>query len=608
MPTLADILGAVDAAKRGMSTNPLATLKDYGRGAVGGLGDLGDLLLKMSSPLQNAGLGDAARELTGSTGVPVEKLGEMLGLPGIGPAAKGLTLAGIMGVPVQRMGKKALEELIAKTVRGGGATLDIAKGTYPTSGYVVGGAGPRIGGKLISPPTENSIDLADLTPNALQKLLQQNPQLMSTGTLGTWINKGRVVVDPVDVMPAFRARIATKNRGQIANYNLRKGEEDFGGLDPSERIAQREAMKNTRFGHEMSTRYPQTMVPVEGIEKASGKPYAAKNVGPEAQRVAAIRDAAQADIDAGNYTPHFDISKREHVPPGAYPTDENTLDAAIPKTFPTFDKWAQEFDTPEVRANLNKAFDAGKGGENWYAMKQLYDEFIKELGPVEGAAKFKERFADSMTATTGGSDPKANLLTGTMANFYKEKGIPFPKNRDESIASFDLPYPVGGRYVAGNIDMADKTLMRGLPITAEEQPKRFNFSGNFLGRRDPATIDEQMMTLFDPVGRPSSPPGDSYGVLESILGDEAAKRGLPGSNFQDVAWLGAKRMKGDADAVSRPMMQHVNEMLERTSRVTGLPVADVLKGLIRGNMPMYGIGGITLTDLMRRGADASGDQ
>ena len=40
------------------------------------------------------------------------------------------------------------------------------------------------------------------------------------------------------------------------------------------------------------------------------------------------------------------------------------------------------------------------------------------------------------------------------------------------------------------------------------------------------------------------------------------------------------------------MMQEVNEMLARTSKITGEPQENVLKGFIRGDKPMYGLGAI----------------
>ena len=108
-----------------------------------------------------------------------------------------------------------------------------------------------------------------------------------------------------------------------------------------------------------------------------------------------------------------------------------------------------------------------------------------------------------------------------------------------------------------------------------------------------ATIDEQMMTVF---GGASAPPGDSYGVIERILGDEAAKRGVQPGNFQDQSWAGIKGIEG------KPMIQFVNEAIERTSRVTGKTPAQVVKdSLINAKSPLYsllmglGLGGAAMS-------------
>jgi len=72
------------------------------------------------------------------------------------------------------------------------------------------------------------------------------------------------------------------------------------------------------------------------------------------------------------------------------------------------------------------------------------------------------------------------------------------------------------------------------------------------------------------------------------LADEAKKAGVQPANFQDIAWAGAKDYPG------KPMMQEINEMLGRTSKITGEPQEEVLKGFIRGNKPMYGIGALSI--------------
>ncbi len=99
MPTLSDILAAIDALKRGIATNPLETAKDYGRGVVANAADMGDMALQAFSPTpQGMGptLGEMARGLLGNTGTSVENTGGLLGIPGAGTAASaGMKLAAI---------------------------------------------------------------------------------------------------------------------------------------------------------------------------------------------------------------------------------------------------------------------------------------------------------------------------------------------------------------------------------------------------------------------------------------------------------------------------------------------------------------------------------
>ena len=96
----------------------------------------------------------------------------------------------------------------------------------------------------------------------------------------------------------------------------------------------------------------------------------------------------------------------------------------------------------------------------------------------------------------------------------------------------------------------------------------------------------------------NAPPSGAYGVMEAIVGEEAAKRGIQPANFQDVSWAGFKGYQG------KPMITEVNEMIERTSRLTGASPEEVLRGFITGSMPMYGLLGATTAGMLaRRGED-----
>jgi hypothetical protein len=294
------------------------------------------------------------------------------------------------------------------------------------------------------------------------------------------------------------------------------------------------------------------------------------------------RNAAQKDILLGNYDPFFPVEQRYYANPSNYNIQGNTLTDAIPARADTIAKYEARFDTPEIRQSLKDAYAKGLSPSSidWYAMGQLEDEFIKELGPEIGPMMFRQRFAESMASTTGGADPTSNLLMANYVNFQKEAGNPLPQG------SWNYPHPIGGRYLSGNMAMADKVMMQGNPLTATDQSKRFNFMSNFLGDRSRATIDEQMSGLFE--SGLTAPPGASYGIMEKVLGSVGDEIGVMPANAQDVMWAGAKGVEG------KPMIQIFNEAVERTARVTGKSRREVVREFILAKSPLYGIGGAAI--------------
>lgn len=334
-------------------------------------------------------------------------------------------------------------------------------------------------------------------------------------------------------------------------------------------------------------RYPRTAPPELAVDTKTGKEFLQKVNSPEAEAVSKARKAAQADISEGNFTPYFTPSERFYVDPAPYNLQGNTLIDAMPKRADTIAKYEALANDPGALSRLTEAYQ--RGSENpdaskWYAMGQLEDAFRQQYGDELGRDLFKARFADAMAATTGGADPTSNLLMAKYANYMKEAGQPLPEK------SYDLPFPIGGRYASGNIAMYDRLLgEEGAGLTTAN-PKRFNFSGNFLGDINRATIDEQMSGLFQP--GMMIPPGDSYGVYERALGDLASKYGVAPAEFQDVAWAGGKLAKTPKYR-PQPMIQTINEAIERTARVTGLdPDEVVAEGLVGARRPMYAQGGL----------------
>jgi hypothetical protein len=393
------------------------------------------------------------------------------------------------------------------------------------------------------------------------------------------IKAAKKAVDAAEDLPPLVAKAL--KAGDLADTALKpkvgaKAEKDL-GYDP---VA-------------LGQRYPSVEPPVPAIDKRTGKSFMAKSPSKEAEALNMARTKAQKEIDAGNYQPYFDVGKREFVDSKDYPLKGNTLIDTLPAKEATLEEKKKLFDTPENRANIQAAYDKAKNDPNaahWYAMKQLEKEFIDELGPELGRKMFKRRFADAMAATTGGVDPQGNLLLAAYMNHLDATGKPFPS------ASHELPSPIGGgKYgVMPNIEQYKKLVASGAGIEAGSNPKRFDFSANFQGHRGPATIDEQGMDLMAPIPvkkkdgsvvleKRTAPNAGEYGVIEQVWADVAKANGLDPSNLQDVAWAGAKGIKG------KPMIQVINEALARTAKVTGLSQKEVLRNFIRAQGPLYGI-------------------
>lgn len=344
------------------------------------------------------------------------------------------------------------------------------------------------------------------------------------------------------------------------------------------------AAKSAKYDVEaLRHRYPTVTPPITGFDKKKGKFFQGKSDNPESLAVAKARKAIREDMDQNGYTPFFDLAERYDVNPINYPlSGGQSLVDTLHRTQAFRDKTLAKYSSSDIRERLLKAYSLGEDdplAHDWYHVGQLEKAYTDALGPEAGRAAFKRRFADSMAATTGGADPTANFLMSHYGNFIDQAGGRVP------LESFDVPYPIGGRYGAGNLKFFDKFIHRGEPIVAGENAKRHNFAANFMGHDQPATIDEQTSKIIDPTR--ASPPDGAYGVWEGITADLARGMGRTPRNFQEVAWKGSKGVPG------KPMMSHINDAIERTSRLLGIdPEMVVDLGLVQAKMPVYAEGGL----------------
>jgi hypothetical protein len=356
------------------------------------------------------------------------------------------------------------------------------------------------------------------------------------------------------------------------------------------RAAEIAAMDFAKFP-QYAERYPEVGPPAWAVDKKTGKEYLAKQPTPEAEAFMAERVKISKDMEKNGFDPYFDPSKRTHVDPTNYPPNVDTTQI-VPAKQSTIDKHMANIGSEESRSRLRSAFERGSAmpdTADWYAMAQLEEAFIKELGPVEGRKAFQDKIATSMAATTGGADPTSNLMMAQYGNYLREHGLPYPT------AAYEMPVPIGGRYATGNMEMHKKIFDQGgFSALGETNPKRHNFSQDFTGNRNAATMDEQMTSGMTP-GINMPPPGQ-YGLYEQVLADEAKKVGVPPQNYQDVAWAGFKNEKDPKYVKGEPFIQTINRSIERTHRLTGMPKDEIVRrGLIRSEIPVYGVTGLAGT-------------
>ena len=343
---------------------------------------------------------------------------------------------------------------------------------------------------------------------------------------------------------------------------------------------------------ELAERYPETTPPVLVTDKKTGKEFLSKTVSPEANALQKERAKVMASMKSEGYTPFFNPDERYYVNPEDYPLTGNTLDIR-PARADTIAKYEGLANDPEAFDRLKEAYARGSehpGAHRWYAVGQLENEYKTALGPEAGREGFKRRFADAMAATTGGMDPDANLRLAHYMNYLAENEKPVP------LASYEPPYPIGGgKYgVMPNIAQYDRLINRGVGLSVEN-PKRFNFSGNFLGHTKRGTLDEQMMSAWDP--KLQMPPNNAYGIYEEALGNLTKKIGVPDvAEGQDVMWAGIKLPK-EASYNPNPMISIINDTIERTARLTGLSPEEVVHlNLVPAKRPIYKKGGAVDVD------------
>lgn len=332
--------------------------------------------------------------------------------------------------------------------------------------------------------------------------------------------------------------------------------------------------------------YPPTGPPVLKADPKTGKEFLAKQLTPEALAFQKERSRIMADMNKNGYEPYFDPAQRTYVDPSNYPPANVDTLSLVPKKQVTIDQYMEGIGAPETAKALREAYDRGidlKNADHWYAVGQLEKEYINELGPEAGRKAFLDEFAAPMAATTSGNNPESNLLMAHYLEYMRKRGLVAPTE------GYDLPYPIGGRR--GGTNLENYAAMReggGYDYLGADQPKMHNFGRSFIGDLSRAVMDEQMAGgMVGHMGKKFADRArnNAFGLLERPVHDLAAELGVQPGNVQDVAWAGFKNEPG------QPFIDVVNEAIERTHRLTGMPRAEIVRrGLVRKEIPLYGTG------------------
>jgi hypothetical protein len=476
------------------------------------------------------------------------------------------------------------------------AERDRLREQYMTSrGLASSGKGKRPPGLYPRDPSiiEGMGNLAmrmGLDPRTTQKL-EEGAEFTPLGTLSQTFAADNPMDFAMAAMPAAKKAkaVVPKPKGKVTSLPV-PGRGPDPAIDkilsPEDRIA-------------LTTDYPDPGPPVIKTDPKKGTTYEGKGITDLGKRATKARALIQKDIDAGNYTPYYNLLERDYADPSSYGLpDVSPTRLNVPKKAETYAKHQAIVQDPEVSARLLAAEAKGAAMPNagkWYGMKQWQDDYIKDYGREEGLRRFDEDFATPMAATTGGSSPRQNLVNTGYVNLQRERGLPVEEE------SKRMPTFVGGGKIGGasNMQAANKYSVRGEPIDPKGNPKRFDFRARFLGKtKTYNVIDDQVMQGFKP-GGPGSPEWYGMNTMEIDRLSDIANR-MP-EEAQENIWYGLKSEKDPSITSQQPMMQDVNEAIERTSRITGYTPDQVAKLIRARKIPIYSVAGLgVLAELLAK--------
>ena len=257
----------------------------------------------------------------------------------------------------------------------------------------------------------------------------------------------------------------------------------------------------------------------------------------------------------------------------------------------------QALDNPNNLARINAIVRRGidQGGTAFYNTEPLRERFIAELGAEKGQAKHT-KLTNFVAATSPRTSIEPNIRNASYYYRLSEQGDPLPvrvwDGSKWSLAE-PLPQPYGHRAQALHVSKVDEVLREG-GLRPLQNPKTASFAENLQGNQTPVTADVHNTRLWygpNAPGRPvNAPPMTGYGFLEQLQQREAAKMGVTPAQYQASAWFGGAGQTGVRSKLV-PWLQSFENRVALTAAKFGLTQEEVLRRVIRGEMPLISFGG-----------------
>jgi len=233
-----------------------------------------------------------------------------------------------------------------------------------------------------------------------------------------------------------------------------------------------------------------------------------------------------------------------------------------------------------------------EGGKGWYNLDPLREQFVAELGEVEGNAQFR-RYTDHLAATSPREKVKQNVKRGSLFHQMERTGEPFAHLKNPGKGDgpgTEIPKGYGSlghetqRYLLSDLE-------GGGHFSSMGRPKTSSFAENLSGNQTPMTIDtHNMAALMNNKGTKRSPTPGEYKYIEDFEADIADQLGMTPAQFQASVWVGAGNDTGVADV--RPFLDVFNDVVVETAEKRGITPAEALKQFIKGEKPLLGLAGM----------------